>query len=155
MGLEARPGGAMRDSALNEVRQAQDEIVEEFAFFDDWMDRYQYLIDMGRKLPEFPEADRVDANKIRGCQSQVWFVAEQDDGRLNFRAVSDAAIVSGLIALLLRIYSGRKPQDILDTPPDFVAALDLEQHLSPTRSNGLSSMLQAIRNFAAEALEAA
>ena len=145
----------MTDSALNEVRQVQDEVVEEFAFFDDWMDRYQYLIDMGRKLPEFPEADRIDANKIRGCQSQVWFVAEQEDGRLNFRAISDAAIVSGLIALLLRIYSGRKPQDILDTPPDFVAALDLEQHLSPTRSNGLSSMLQAIRNFAAEALEAA
>ena len=145
----------MTANALNEVRQAQDEVVEEFGFFDDWMDRYQYLIDMGRKLPEFPEADRVDANKIRGCQSQVWFVAEQEDGRLNFRAISDAAIVSGLIALLLRIYSGRKPQDILDTPPDFVAALELEQHLSPTRSNGLSSMLQAIRNFAAEALESA
>jgi cysteine desulfuration protein SufE len=142
----------MTDSALNEVREAQDEVVEEFGFFDDWMDRYQYLIDMGRKLPDFPEADRVDANKIRGCQSQVWFVAEQDDGRLKFRAISDAAIVSGLIALLLRIYSGRKPQDILDTPPDFVTALELEQHLSPTRSNGLSSMLQAIRNFAAEAL---
>ncbi len=139
----------------NEVRQAQEEVVEEFAFFDDWMDRYQYLIDMGRRLPEFPEADRIDANKIRGCQSQVWFVAEQVDGRLNFRAISDAAIVSGLIALLLRIYSDREPQDILDTPPDFVAALELEQHLSPTRSNGLSSMLQAIRNFAAEALEAA
>ena len=145
----------MTDSALNEVRAAQDELVEEFGFFDDWMDRYQYLIDMGRKLPEFPEADRVDANKIRGCQSQVWFVAEKDDGRLHFRAISDAAIVSGLIALLLRIYSGRNPQDILDTPPDFVTALELEQHLSPTRSNGLSSMLQAIRNFAAEALEAA
>ena len=145
----------MTANAMNEVRQAQDEVVEEFAFFDDWMDRYQYLIDMGRKLPEFPEADRIDANKIRGCQSQVWFVAEQKNGRLDFRAISDAAIVSGLIALLLRIYSGRKPQDILDTPPDFVAALDLEQHLSPTRSNGLSSMLQAIRNFAAEALEAA
>jgi cysteine desulfuration protein SufE len=145
----------MTANALNEVRQAQDEVVEEFGFFDDWMDRYQYLIDMGRKLPEFPEADRVDANKIRGCQSQVWFVAEQEDGRLNFRAISDAAIVSGLIAVLLRIYSGRKPQDILDTPPDFVAALELEQHLSPTRSNGLSSMLQAIRNFAAEALESA
>jgi cysteine desulfuration protein SufE len=139
----------------NEVQKAQDEVVEEFAFFDDWMDRYQYLIDMGRKLPEFPEADRIDANKIRGCQSQVWFVAEREDGRLNFRAISDAAIVSGLIALLLRIYSGRKPQDILNTPPDFVTALQLEQHLSPTRSNGLSSMLQAIRNFAAEALEAA
>ena len=143
----------MTASAMNEVRQAQDEVVEEFGFFDDWMDRYQYLIDMGRKLPDFPDADRIDANKISGCQSQVWFVAERDDGRLNFRAISDAAIVSGLIALLLRIYSGRKPQDILDTPPDFVAALELEQHLSPTRSNGLSSMLQAIRNFAAEALE--
>jgi cysteine desulfuration protein SufE len=139
----------------NEVQAAQDELVEEFQFFDDWMDRYQYLIDMGRRLPEFPEADRVDANKIRGCQSQVWFVASKDNDRLYFRAISDAAIVSGLIALLLRIYSDRKPRDILETPPDFVAALELEQHLSPTRSNGLSSMLKAIRNFATEALEAA
>jgi len=139
---------------VNEVQAAQEELVEEFQFFDDWMDRYQYLIDMGRKLPEFPESDRTDTNKIRGCQSQVWFVASNDEGRLNFRAISDAAIVSGLIALLLRIYSGRKPQDILDTPPDFVTALELEQHLSPTRSNGLSSMLKAIRNFATEAVEA-
>ena len=138
----------------NEARAAQDELVEEFQFFDNWMDRYQYLIDLGRRLPEFPEEDRIDANKIRGCQSQVWFVAEQNDDRLEFRAISDAAIVSGLIALLLRIYSGRRPQDILDTPPDFVEALQLEQHLSPTRSNGLSSMLQAIRNFATEALQA-
>ena len=137
----------------NEAQAAQDELIEEFRFFDDWMDRYQYLIDLGRRLPEFPDADRIDANKIRGCQSQVWFVAEQEDGRLAFRAISDAAIVSGLIALLLRIYSGRRPQDILDTPPTFIMALELEQHLSPTRSNGLSSMLNAIRNFAAEALE--
>ena len=137
----------------NEAQAAQDELVEEFQFFDNWMDRYQYLIDMGRRLPEFPDGDRVDANKIRGCQSQVWFVAEQNDGRLEFRAISDAAIVSGLIALLLRIYSGRHPQDILDTPPNFIEALQLEQHLSPTRSNGLSSMLKAIRNFAAEALQ--
>ena len=151
MGQMARPGVEM----TNEVQEAQEELVEEFQFFDDWMDRYQYLIDMGRRLPEFPESDRVDANKIRGCQSQVWFVASNEDGRLHFKAISDAAIVSGLIALLLRIYSGRKPRDILDTPPDFVSALQLEQHLSPTRSNGLSSMLQAIRNFAAEALEAA
>ena len=147
----ARPGGAM----TNEVQQAQEEIVEEFGFFEDWMDRYQYLIDMGRKLPEFPESERTDANKIRGCQSQVWFVAEKEGDRLVFRAISDAAIVSGLIALLLRIYSGRKPQDIVDTPPDFVQALELEQHLSPTRSNGLSSMLSAIRTFATEALESA
>ena len=139
----------------NDVQIAQQELVEEFQFFDDWMDRYQYIIDMGRRLPEFPDADRIDDNKIRGCQSQVWFVANSHDGVLEFRAISDAAIVSGLIAMLLRIYSGKRPLDILETPPDFVAALNLEQHLSPTRSNGLSSMLKAIRNFAAEALEAA
>ena len=138
----------------NEVQAAQDELIEEFQFFDNWMDRYQYLIDLGRRLPEFPESQRTDANKIRGCQSQVWFVAEQHDGLLEFRAVSDAAVVSGLIAMLLRIYSGRRPQDILDTPPNFVTALELEQHLSPTRSNGLSSMLKAIRTFATEALQA-
>ena len=139
----------------NAVQAAQDELVEEFQFFDNWMDRYQYLIDLGRQLPEFPESDRIDANKIRGCQSQVWFVASEHDGILDFRAISDAAIVSGLIALLLRIYSGRRPQDILDTPPNFVKALELEQHLSPTRSNGPSSMLKAIRAFATEALQAA
>ena len=139
----------------SEVAAAQKELIEEFQFFDNWMDRYQYLIDLGRRLPEFPEADRIDDNKIRGCQSQVWFVASEHDGRLEFRAISDAAIVSGLIAMLLRIYSGRRPQDILDTPPDFVSALQLEAHLSPTRSNGLASMLKVIRNFAAEALQAA
>ena len=96
----------------------------------------------------------VEENKIKGCQSQVWFVAAQEGDRLNFKAISDAAIVSGLIALLLRIYSGRHPQDILDTPPNFVTELKLEQHLSATRSNGLSAMLKAIRRFATEALQA-
>ena len=140
---------------MNEVAKAQAEVIEEFAFFEDWMDRYQYLIDMGRKLPELPEADRADSNRIKGCQSQVWMVAEASGDRLRFRAISDAAIVSGLIALLLRIYSNRKPEDILGTPPDFVQALGLESHLSPTRSNGLASMLAAIRGFAQERLEAA
>jgi cysteine desulfuration protein SufE len=130
---------------MNEVMEAQQELVEEFSFFDNWIDRYQYLIDLGRRLPEFPEADMIDANKIKGCQSQVWFVASTDDDRLKFRAISDAAIV---------IYSDRRPQEILETPADFVAALELEQHLSPTRSNGLSSMLQAIRTFASNALPA-
>ncbi len=139
----------------NEIELEQQEIIEEFSLFEDWMDRYQYLIDMGRRLPEFPEELRTEENRIRGCQSQVWFVAEVEGDRLGFRAISDAAIVSGLIALLLRLYSGRRPQDILDTPPDFVAALQLESHLSPTRSNGLSSMLKAIRGFAAEASQAA
>jgi len=139
----------------NEVQAAQDDVIKEFAFLDDWMDRYQYLIDLGRRLPPLTASELVDENKIKGCQSQVWFVADQHNGRLTFRAISDAAIVSGLIALLLRIYSGRYPQDILDTPPNFVVALELEQHLSATRSNGLSSMLNAIRAFATEALQAA
>ncbi len=139
----------------NEVQTAQQEVIEEFAFFDDWMDRYQYLIDLGRRLPDLPQDEMVDENKIRGCQSQVWFVAERNGDRLEFRAISDAAIVSGLIAVLLRIYSGRRPQEILDTPADFVKALGLESHLSPTRSNGLASMLKAIRSMAAEALQAA
>lgn len=139
----------------NEVQVAQQEIIEDFEMFEDWMDRYQYLIDLGRRLPEFPEELQTEENRIRGCQSQVWFVAQEHDGRLDFQAISDAAIVSGLIALLLRLYSGRRPQDILDTPPDFVAALQLESHLSPTRSNGLAAMIKAIRKFAAEAVQVA
>lgn len=140
---------------MNEVEQAQKDVVEEFSLFDNWMDRYQYLIDMGRRLPELPPELKTEANQIKGCQSQVWFVAEQDGDRLAFRATSDAAIVSGLIALLLRIYSGRKAGDIVATPPSFVSALGLEQHLSPTRSNGLASMLDAIQRFAADALSTA
>lgn len=137
---------------MNEVEQAQQELVEEFQFFDNWMDRYQYIIDLGRRLPEFPPAERTDKNKIKGCQSQVWFIAEKADGRLRFQAISDAAIVSGLIALLLRVYSNRSPEEIVRTPENFVTALQLEQHLSPTRSNGLSAMLKAIQRFAREAL---
>ena len=140
---------------MNDVDYAQRDIIDEFSLFDDWMDRYQYIIDLGRRLPEFPEELRTEENRIRGCQSQVWFVAEKENGKLSFQAISDAAIVSGLIALLLRLYSGREPKEILETPPDFVSALELEKHLSPTRSTGLSSMLKAIRGFAAEALEAA
>lgn len=140
---------------MNDVETAQAEVIEEFRFFDNWMDRYQYLIDLGRRLPEFPDEYRNEDNRIRGCQSQVWFVASDRDGRLHFDAISDAAIVSGLIAVLLRIYSDKRPQDILDTPADFVEALELQSHLSPTRSNGLNSMLNAIREFASSALEAA
>lgn len=140
---------------MNEVAAAQQELVEEFSFFDNWMDRYQYIIDLGRRLPEFPADEKTESNKIRGCQSQVWFISALRDGRLHFQAISDAAIVSGLIAVLLRIYSDRKPADILETPADFIEALDLQQHLSATRSNGLASMLQAIQHFAAEAAAAA
>ncbi len=140
---------------MNEIEQAQQELVEEFQFFDNWMDRYQYIIDLGRQLPKFDESDRVDANKIRGCQSQVWFTAEHCGDRIRFQAISDAAIVSGLIALLMRVYSNRKPAEILSTTPNFVSALQLEQHLSATRSNGLSAMLKAISEHARAAVEAA
>ena len=136
---------------MNEVTQAQHEIVDEFSLFEDWMDRYQYLIDLGRRLPALDPAEQVDANLIRGCQSQVWFVAEKAGDRLRFRANSDAAIVSGLIAILLRMYSDKTPADILSAAPDFVEALQLQKHLSPTRSNGLASMLGAIRRFAEDA----
>jgi len=137
---------------VNEVEQAQNELVEEFQFFDNWMDRYQYIIDLGRRLPEFPEDQRIEKNKIKGCQSQVWFTAEKSDGRLQFQGISDAAIVSGLIALLLRVYSNRLPEEIVGAHTDFVSALQLEQHLSPTRSNGLAAMLKAIHGFAEDAL---
>lgn len=138
----------------NEVAAAQRDVVEEFSFLDDWVQRYQYLIDLGRRLPPFPDELRTEENRIRGCQSQVWFVPRRVGDRLQFQAISDAAIVSGLIALLLRIYSGKRPREILDTPPDFVQELGLETHLSPTRSTGLHSMLEAIRRFATAALEA-
>jgi len=140
---------------MNEVLQAQQDVIDEFAFFDDWLDRYQYLIDLGRRLPAMSPGEQIEENRIKGCQSQVWFVAEQDGDRLNFRASSDAAIVSGLIALLLRMYSDKTPGDILAAPPDFVEALQLQKHLSPTRSNGLVSMLDAIRRFALAASDPA
>jgi cysteine desulfuration protein SufE len=123
------------------IEQAQREIVDEFSLFDDWMDRYQYLIDLGRKLPELPEEEKTEDRLLDGCQSQVWLIAEGDAERLEFRANSDAAIVSGLIALILRVYSGRSAREILDSEPDFVREIGLSQHLSPTRANGLNAML--------------
>ena len=140
---------------MNEVIAAQQEGIDEFAYFDDWLDRYQYLIDLGRRLPAMSPGEQVEENRIKGCQSQVWFVAERDGDRLSFRASSDAAIVSGLIALLLRMYSDKTPADILAAPPNFVDALQLQKHLSPTRSNGLVAMLDAIRRFALEASDPA
>ncbi|HST27036.1 MAG TPA: SufE family protein [Rudaea sp.] len=132
---------------------AQNAITEEFAFFGDWTERYQYLIDLGRKLPPFPDELKTEQYKVSGCQSQVWLVPGGDARVLTFRAISDSAIVSGLIALLLRVYSGRSAQEILDTPPRFIDAIGLAQHLSPTRSNGLASMFQTIREYARKALQ--
>jgi cysteine desulfuration protein SufE len=136
---------------MNEVEAAQRDVIEEFGLFENWMDRYQYLLDLGKRLPDFPQQDKTEQNKVSGCQSQVWFTAENRNGRMHYRAISDAAIVSGLIALLLRIYSDKPAKDIVSTPADFVEALQLQQHLSPTRSNGLASMMRAIRTLAADA----
>ncbi|MFK7160803.1 SufE family protein [Marinospirillum sp. MEB164] len=112
--------------------------------FDNWMDRYQYIIDLGKALPTYPDEWKIADYKIEGCQSQVWIRPEVKEGTIHFAAISDAAIVSGLIALLVRIYSDRTAAEILATPPDFLAALGLDKHLSPTRSNGLHAMLERI-----------
>ncbi len=133
------------------AQQAQQAIIEEFGFFDDWMERYQYLIDLGKKLPALPPQARTDDRLLAGCQSKVWFLAEGDADRLDFQANSDAAIVSGLIALILRVYSGRSAEEILATEPEFIDAIGLSEHLSATRANGLAAMLQAVRNVASSA----
>lgn len=133
---------------------AQREIAEEFAFFGDWSERYQYLIDLGRKLPEFPDAWKTDEHRLLGCQSMVWIVPSGDANRLDFTAASDSAIVSGLVFLALRVYSGRSASEIVATEPDFISAIGLAKHLSPTRSNGLTSLLAFIRNQAQGALAA-
>ena len=134
----------------SEIQQAQDELIEEFGLFDNWVDRYQYIIDLGKRLPEFPEELRTEDRKLHGCQSQVWFNTHEQDGRLVFQAISDSAIVSGLIAILMRVYSEREAQEILDTPPQFIHAIGLDEHLSPTRSNGLDAMIQEIQRAARE-----
>jgi cysteine desulfuration protein SufE len=130
---------------------AQQAIAEEFAFFGDWTERYQYLIDLGRKLPPFSDALKTEEHRVQGCQSQVWLIAEGDAEQLRFRAISDSAIVSGLIALLLRVYSARPAAEILATEPRFIESIGLAKHLSPTRSNGLAAMLAMIKRHAAAA----
>ncbi|OPX55579.1 cysteine desulfuration protein SufE [Oceanospirillum multiglobuliferum] len=133
---------------MSDIHSAQQTLVDEFDFFDDWMDKYQYIIDLGKQLPSFPDEWKTDANKITGCQSQVWIHHELNDGKIKLFAISDAAIVSGLIALLLKVYDNRTPQEILTTEPVFLTQLGLDKHLSPTRSNGLHSMLQRIAELA-------
>ena len=128
--------------------EAQAAIREEFAFFGDWSERYQYLIDLGRKLPPFPDAWKTEEHRLLGCQSMVWIVPQGNRERLDFHAVSDSSIVSGLIFLALRVYSGRPADEILATAPDYIADIGLARHLSPTRSNGLASLLAFIRDTA-------
>jgi len=138
-----------------EILAAQRDLVETFELFDDWTYRYQYIIDLGREAPPFPDEWKREEHRLHGCQSQVWIVSEQRGERLHYEATSDSSIVAGLIAILLKVYSDRRPADILATPPDFIKDLQLAEHLSPTRSNGLHAMIQRVRQIAVEAMAAA
>jgi len=135
-----------------DLTAAQQEIVDTFGVLEDWTDRYQYLIDLGRQLPPLPEEFKTEQYRLKGCQSQVWIKTEVRNGLMHILATSDSAIVAGLIALLLKVYGDRRPADILATPPDFIRQIELDEHLSPTRSNGLAAMIQQIRQMAVEAL---
>jgi len=130
------------------INQIQDEIIEEFSSFDDWMDRYSLLIDYGNGLEPFPEADKNDKNLIDGCQSKVWFTAEMQYGKVVYKGDSDAILVKGIVALLIRVLSEQTPEDIINTKLYFIDEIQLREHLSPTRSNGLNAMLRRMIEYA-------
>jgi len=130
------------------INEIQDEIIEEFAGFDDWMDKYQLLIDLGNEQEPLDEKYKVESNLIDGCQSRVWLQADYHDGIIDFTAESDALIVKGIVALLIRVLSGHTPQEILDAELYFIDQIGLKEHLSPTRSNGLLAMVKQMRMYA-------
>ncbi|MBO7100391.1 MAG: SufE family protein [Bacteroidales bacterium] len=130
------------------IAETEQQIIDEFANFDEWLDRYAYLIDLGRECPVIDERDKTEQNLIRGCQSRVWLSCTFSDGVLHFRADSDAVITRGIITLLIRALDGHTPQEILDAKLDFIDAIGLREHLSPTRSNGLTSMVKQMKMYA-------
>jgi len=130
------------------IDEIQQEIVEEFSGFEDWMDKYAYLIEIGNEMTPIDAKYKIESNLIRGCQSRVWLHQEFTDGKIKFEAESDALIVKGLVALLLRIYSDRTPKEILESEPRFIDEIGLRQHLSPTRSNGLLAMVKQMKHYA-------
>lgn len=133
---------------MESLEEIQQSISEEFEIFDTWMEKYEYIIDLGKKLENFPSDQMIDENKVHGCQSSVWFVTSLEDGLFRCKATSDSAIVSGLIALLLRIYDNQKPSEIIETEPKFISIIGLNEHLSPTRNNGLNLMIARIKKDA-------
>jgi cysteine desulfuration protein SufE len=139
------PDGVTSGETIDEARQG---LIDDFAYLGDWVQRYEYIVDLGRALEDLDEADKIESHLVPGCQSRVWFHADRRDGRLHFRADSDAIIVRGLIALLLRVYSGRRPDEILKTPPTFFEVLELGSHLSGSRANGLHAMVGRIHAYA-------
>ena len=130
------------------IAETEQQIIDEFANFDEWLDRYAYLIELGKDCPVIEEQDKTEQNLIRGCQSRVWLSCEHRDGKLYFRADSDAVITRGIISLLIRALDGHTPQEILDAPLAFIDAIGLKEHLSPTRSNGLTSMVKQMKMYA-------
>ena len=130
------------------INEIQDSIIEEFGDFEDWLDRYQLLIDLGGEQEPLPQEYRTDNNLIEGCQSRVWLQADLVGGKVQFRAESDALIVKGIVSLLIKVYSGHTPDEILEVEPYFVEAIGLKEHLSPTRSNGLLAMIKQMRLYA-------
>lgn len=131
------------------IQEIQDEIIDEFSQFDDWMDRYSLLIELGNDLEPFDEQDRTEQNLIDGCQSKVWFTASIEDGRIHYKGDSDAILVKGIVALLIRVLSDQTPEDIVAADLYFIDRINLREHLSPTRSNGLVAMLKQMRLYAA------
>jgi cysteine desulfuration protein SufE len=130
------------------IKELQDDIIAEFSDFEDWLDRYQLLIDLGGEQPSLPDEYKTDNNLIEGCQSRVWLQADFVDGKVVFSAESDALIVKGIVALLIKVYSGHTPDEILENEPYFVEAIGLKEHLSPTRSNGLVAMIKQMKLYA-------
>lgn len=131
-----------------EIKQIQEEIVDEFSMFDDWDERYQYVIDLGKSLPLIGEQYKTDENIIKGCQSKVWLHGEEKDGKVVFTADSDAILTKGIIAILIRVFSNQKAEDILQADTSFIDEIGLKEHLSPTRANGLVSMIKQIKMYA-------
>ena len=135
-------------NAVQTIQDIEDEIVEEFSLFDNWEDKYEYIIDLGKKLAPLNPEFKIDENKIKGCQSQVWLVADEHGGRIFFKADSDAVIVRGLVSMLIRVLSGHTPQEIIDAKLDFINKIGMTTHLAQTRSNGLLSMVKQMKNYA-------
>lgn len=133
---------------MTDIQTEQQDIVKEFSSFSDWTERYKHLISLGRNLEPLDDQYKVEENLVRGCQSQVWLHTHTDDGKVVFEADSDAAITKGLVALMVRFYSGRQPEIILQTDPAFIKKIGLQEHLSPTRSNGLAAMIKQIKIYA-------
>ena len=130
------------------IEEIEQEIIEEFSLFDNWDDKYEYIIDLGKKLPPLDDQYKKDENKVKGCQSTVWLVADYKDGRIYYKAESDAVIVKGLISMLIRVLSGQTPDDIVNAKLDFIREIGMISHLAQTRSNGLLSMVKQMKNYA-------